>query len=67
MATEIAEEAAENSQETDSLPNVYRVKWINFDGVMYGIVTQNENGPCPLVAVVNVLLLKGDQYRLFNN
>uniref|UniRef100_A0A0M3ITT3 Ubiquitin carboxyl-terminal hydrolase n=1 Tax=Ascaris lumbricoides TaxID=6252 RepID=A0A0M3ITT3_ASCLU len=26
---------------------------------MYGIVTQNENGPCPLVAVANVLLLKG--------
>ena len=24
------------------------------------IITQNENGPCPLIAIMNVLLLKGD-------
>ena len=24
-----------------------------------GIITQNENGPCPLLSIVNVLLLRG--------
>eukprot|EP01135_Chromosphaera_perkinsii_P008486 Nk52_evm54s1360 gene=Nk52_evmTU54s1360 len=30
------------------------------------IVTQNENGPCPLIAIVNVLLLRG-QLKLSDN
>lgn len=47
---------------------MYRLKWI--DGKKNGqpdkekeriaIITQNENGPCPLIAIMNVLLLKGD-------
>uniref|UniRef100_A0A915C4S7 Ubiquitin carboxyl-terminal hydrolase n=1 Tax=Parascaris univalens TaxID=6257 RepID=A0A915C4S7_PARUN len=59
MATEITEETTENNEKSECLSNAYHVKWINFHGIMYGIVTQNENGPCPLVAVANVLLLKG--------
>lgn len=37
----------------------YQVKWINFHETLYAVVTQNENGPCPLLAVINVLLLRG--------
>ncbi|KAL8580100.1 hypothetical protein ACOMHN_051268 [Nucella lapillus] len=39
--------------------SVYYVKWILFSGNKVPIITQNENGPCPLLAIVNVLLLKG--------
>ncbi|KAK3102027.1 hypothetical protein FSP39_008212 [Pinctada imbricata] len=40
-------------------PNVYQVKWINFKSKEVPIITQNENGPCPLLAIMNVLLVKG--------
>lgn len=36
----------------------YQLKWIKFRGNKCPIVTQNENGPCPLIALINVLLLK---------
>ena len=39
--------------------SVYYVKWIMFNNNKVPIITQNENGPCPLLAVMNVLLLKG--------
>lgn len=39
--------------------SVYYVKWITFNNSKVPIITQNENGPCPLLAVMNVLLLKG--------
>ncbi|XP_070565211.1 ubiquitin carboxyl-terminal hydrolase MINDY-2-like [Ptychodera flava] len=39
--------------------SVYHVKWIKFKGRNMPIVTQNENGPCPLIAIINVLILKG--------
>ncbi|KAK2718523.1 ubiquitin carboxyl-terminal hydrolase MINDY-1-like isoform X1 [Artemia franciscana] len=34
------------------------IKWIMWKGIKTPIVTQNANGPCPLLAIVNVLLLK---------
>lgn len=39
--------------------NLYHVKWIKFRGSQTPIVMQNQNGPCPLLAIVNVLLLQG--------
>ena len=30
-----------------------------FIGKKVPIVTQNQNGPCPLIAIINVLLLSG--------
>jgi len=39
--------------------NVYHVKWIKYHGSQTPIVMQNQNGPCPLLAIVNVLLLQG--------
>ena len=37
----------------------YHLKWIKIKGVKTPIITQNENGPCPLIAIMNVLILKG--------
>uniref|UniRef100_A0A1I7WME7 Ubiquitin carboxyl-terminal hydrolase n=1 Tax=Heterorhabditis bacteriophora TaxID=37862 RepID=A0A1I7WME7_HETBA len=53
---------------TSSLPNdlsinhdrdIFMLKEIDFGSLKYRIVTQNMNGPCPLIAVVNALILKG--------
>ncbi|KAG2202398.1 hypothetical protein INT47_008869 [Mucor saturninus] len=38
----------------------YLVKTIDWKGKKIRIITQNENGPCPLVAISNVLFLRGD-------
>ena len=37
--------------------NVYQIKWIQWKGLSTPIITQNRNGPCPLIAIVNILLL----------
>ncbi|XP_063170087.1 ubiquitin carboxyl-terminal hydrolase MINDY-2 isoform X1 [Candoia aspera] len=36
---------------------VYHLKWVRWRESSAPVVTQNENGPCPLLAVMNVLLL----------
>jgi len=38
----------------------YKLKKINFKDKQVSIVLQNTNGPCPLLAVANILLLRGD-------
>ena len=45
----------------DKVPpeSVYHVKWVQFKSQSTAIVTQNENGPCPLLAIMNCLLLQG--------
>lgn len=40
----------------------YQVKWINWSSETsepVPVITQNANGPCPLIAIMNVLLLRG--------
>lgn len=37
--------------------SVYHIKWIQWKDENTPIITQNENGPCPLLAILNVLLL----------
>ncbi|XP_066557401.1 ubiquitin carboxyl-terminal hydrolase MINDY-2 isoform X2 [Amia ocellicauda] len=37
--------------------SVYHIKWIKWKEESTPIITQNENGPCPLLAIMNVLLL----------
>ncbi|CAH1787359.1 unnamed protein product [Owenia fusiformis] len=52
--------AAPSSSSIDDkapIQSVYHVKWITFKGKNLPIITQNENGPCPLLAIMNVLLL----------
>jgi hypothetical protein len=38
---------------------IYHLKWIMWHDRKAPIVTQNENGPCPLIAISNILLLRG--------
>jgi hypothetical protein len=40
-------------------PSVHPVKRMDFLGRNVGVCLQNENGPCPLLALANVLLLRG--------
>ncbi|KAL6556339.1 hypothetical protein OROGR_005627 [Orobanche gracilis] len=49
-------EAEENREERKEL--VHRTKVIQFLGRKAPIILQNDNGPCPLLAICNVLLLK---------
>ncbi|KAJ3593054.1 hypothetical protein NHX12_005392 [Muraenolepis orangiensis] len=37
--------------------SIYHIKWIKWKEDNTPIITQNENGPCPLLAIMNVLLL----------
>ena len=52
MAT--AHQAARHDDDRD----FFKVKRIDFLGAKRAIVCQNENGPCPLIGIVNVLLLR---------
>jgi len=38
----------------------YDIKWIEFNKQSVPIILQNENGPCPLISICNVLLLRND-------
>lgn len=46
--------------------NFFAVKWITFNNHKVPIILQNINGPCPLISICNVLLLR-DQMHLSNN
>ncbi|KAJ8340471.1 hypothetical protein SKAU_G00351040 [Synaphobranchus kaupii] len=37
--------------------SIYHIKWMKWKEENTPIITQNENGPCPLLAIMNVLLL----------
>ncbi|CAI8009348.1 Ubiquitin carboxyl-terminal hydrolase MINDY-1 [Geodia barretti] len=37
--------------------SIYQLKWVEWKGGFVPVITQNENGPCPLLALCNVLLL----------
>jgi ubiquitin carboxyl-terminal hydrolase MINDY-1/2 len=39
-------------------PSTYRLKKIQFLGRTVPILCQNQNGPCPLLAICNILLLQ---------
>lgn len=40
------------------MPAYYFVKWITWKEKKTAIITQSENGPCPLIAIMNILLLR---------
>ena len=46
-------------QRRDSLEGYHVIKRIEFLGRTVPILCQNQNGPCPLLAICNVLLLRG--------
>ncbi len=53
--------SAESSNESTSteMDNIYHVKWVGWNSKKIPIITQNANGPCPMLAIANVLLLRG--------
>ncbi|OCT89541.1 ubiquitin carboxyl-terminal hydrolase MINDY-2 [Xenopus laevis] len=57
--SEEGEEGKDGVAPRDRFPgqSVYHIKWIRWKEQSTPIVTQNENGPCPLLAIMNVLLL----------
>ncbi|XP_015358461.1 ubiquitin carboxyl-terminal hydrolase MINDY-1 isoform X2 [Marmota marmota marmota] len=44
------------TQQTE--PDFYCVKWIPWKGERTPIITQSTNGPCPLLAIMNILFLQ---------
>lgn len=53
--------AAAASISTESgchMPAYYLVKWITWKEKKTPIITQSENGPCPLLAIMNTLFLR---------
>ncbi|GBN76687.1 Ubiquitin carboxyl-terminal hydrolase MINDY-1 [Araneus ventricosus] len=50
---------AKSSVIDDKSDSIYQIKWISRNGCKSPIITQNENGPCPLIAITNVLIMKG--------
>ncbi|XP_066929788.1 ubiquitin carboxyl-terminal hydrolase MINDY-1-like [Clytia hemisphaerica] len=46
--------SAPRDQQQDS---IYHLKWFDWKGIQTPIITQNENGPCPLLGIANVLIL----------
>ena len=49
-----------------STDGTYRTKRITYYGNELPILMQNENGPCPLLALANVLLLRGANHNAPN-
>ncbi|XP_063172839.1 ubiquitin carboxyl-terminal hydrolase MINDY-1 [Candoia aspera] len=39
-------------------PDFYCVKWISWKGERTPVIMQSENGPCPLLAIMNILFLQ---------
>ncbi|XP_068602939.1 ubiquitin carboxyl-terminal hydrolase MINDY-1 isoform X1 [Brachionichthys hirsutus] len=50
--------AAAGSDADPSTPAYYLVKWITWKEKKTPIITQSENGPCPLLAIMNTLFLR---------
>lgn len=59
LQSEYAADGAKSSCAKDRAAgqSIYHIKWIKWREENTPIITQNENGPCPLLAIMNVLLL----------
>ncbi|XP_066950433.1 ubiquitin carboxyl-terminal hydrolase MINDY-1-like isoform X1 [Macrobrachium rosenbergii] len=53
------EKSSPEIQPVDPSSVVHKIKKIKWQDIEVPIITQNNNGPCPLLAIVNVMLLKG--------
>lgn len=61
-STNVDTEVKQLTQETD-IPSsknkdFHLIKWIEFNFEQLPILLQNVNGPCPLLAIFNILLLR---------
>lgn len=59
LQNELGAEGAKptNTKDRTAGQSIYHIKWIKWREENTPIITQNENGPCPLLAIMNVLLL----------
>lgn len=57
-ASSTAAAAASPPEAGPSMPAYYLVKWITWKEKKTPIITQSENGPCPLLAIMNTLFLR---------
>ncbi|XP_039978071.1 ubiquitin carboxyl-terminal hydrolase MINDY-1 [Xiphias gladius] len=57
-AAAAAASAAAAPEPGPSMPVYYLVKWITWKEKKTPIITQSENGPCPLLAIMNTLFLR---------
>lgn len=46
---------------------VHKIKKIKWQDIEVPIITQNNNGPCPLLAIVNVMILKVSSTMIYLN
>ncbi|XP_054662206.1 ubiquitin carboxyl-terminal hydrolase MINDY-1 isoform X1 [Grus americana] len=53
-----AEPPQARSPSREAEADFYCVKWITWKGERTPVITQSENGPCPLLAIMNILLLQ---------
>ncbi|NXT47102.1 MINY1 hydrolase, partial [Pluvianellus socialis] len=73
----LAEPPRARTPSREAEADFYCVKWITWKGERTPVITQSENGPCPLLAIMNILflqwkasgghpggLLRGDRARL---
>ncbi|KAL6457693.1 hypothetical protein MHYP_G00346560 [Metynnis hypsauchen] len=56
VGMEMAQAAAPGPSQ--AVPAYYLVKWITWKEKKTPIITQSENGPCPLLAIMNILFLR---------
>lgn len=57
--TQSSENRSPEPHPLDPSEVVHKIKKIKWQDIEVPIITQNNNGPCPLLAIVNVMLLKG--------
>ncbi|KAE8588584.1 hypothetical protein XENTR_v10022621 [Xenopus tropicalis] len=55
---EALEAGPSSCPESGASADYYFVKWVNWKGERTPIITQSENGPCPLLAIMNILFLR---------
>ncbi|NXN10676.1 MINY1 hydrolase, partial [Indicator maculatus] len=53
-----AESPQRRSPSREAEEDFYCVKWIRWKGERTPIITQSQNGPCPLLAIINILFLQ---------
>lgn len=56
----IGDNTSSNSSSSISGGSGYRVKRVEYLSKGVTIIQQNENGPCPLIAIANILALRGN-------
>lgn len=58
MAASSSDAHSPESHSVDPSDVVHKIKKIKWQDIEVPIITQNNNGPCPLLAIVNVMILK---------